>query len=191
MLSYRPYRSFRLERAALSDLHPAFDWHEIARLALISRFMDELEEQELVPKGQVTYQFSARGHELGQLLVSQLLTQPFDAASVYYRSRPFMLGCGLTAEEALASDMARVGSINGGRDVGVVFNLPRRERAVVLPASADVGSQYTPAAGYAQALCYRMNQLGQSEAKGSMVVTFGGDGSVASNGFWSALNMAT
>ncbi len=175
----------------MTEIHPAYDWHEIARLALVSRFMDEMEEQELVPKGLVTYQFSARGHELGQLLVSQLLTQPYDTASVYYRSRPFMLGSGLTAEEALASDMARTGSINGGRDVGVVFNLPRRKRALVLPSSADVGSQYTPAAGYAQALCYRVGQLGQNDVRGSIVVVFGGDGSVASNGFWSALNMAT
>lgn len=175
----------------LTEIHPAFDWLEVARLALSSRMMDELEEQELVPEGLVTYQFSARGHELGQLLVSQLLTRPFDAASVYYRSRPFMLGSGLTVEEALASDMARVGGINGGRDVGVVFNMPRRQRALVLPAAADVGSQYTPGAGYAQGLCYRARELGEKDAAGSIVVVFGGDGAVASNGFWSSLTMAT
>ena len=71
----------------------AFDWREVARLALASRMMDEMEENELTPEGLVTYQFSARGHELGQLLLSQMLTAPFDAASVYYRSRPFMLVC--------------------------------------------------------------------------------------------------
>ncbi|MGB4873257.1 MAG: hypothetical protein WBP47_24620, partial [Candidatus Promineifilaceae bacterium] len=68
----------------MSDLHPAFDWREVARLALASRLLDELEEKELTPSGLVTYQFSARGHELGQLLISQLLTRPYDAASVYY-----------------------------------------------------------------------------------------------------------
>lgn len=60
-----------------------FDWRTIARLVLISRAMDDLEEAELYPKGLVPYQFSARGHELGQILVSQLLTRPGDAASVY------------------------------------------------------------------------------------------------------------
>ena len=175
----------------MTELHPAFDWHEIARLALVSRLMDELEEAELHPQGLVTYQFSARGHELGQLLVAQLLTRPFDAAGVYYRSRPFMLGSGLTAEEALASDMARVGSVSGGRDVGVVFNLPRRGRALVLPAGGDVGSQYTPAAGWAQAIQYRARQLGEKEAADSVAVVFGGDGSVATNGFWSALTIST
>jgi 2-oxoisovalerate dehydrogenase E1 component len=171
--------------------HPAFDWHEAARLALISRLMDELEEAELVPQGQVNYQFSARGHELGQLLISQLLTRPFDAASTYYRSRPFMLGSGLTPLEALASDMARGGSLSGGRDVGVVFSLERRGRALVLPMAADVGSQYTPAAGWAQALLYRRHELGEAAVQGSIGVVFGGDGSVAANGFWSCLTMAT
>jgi 2-oxoisovalerate dehydrogenase E1 component len=163
----------------------------VARLALASRFMDELEETELTPQGLVTYQFSARGHELGQLLISQQLTEPLDAAGVYYRSRPFMLGNGLTLEEALASDMARAGSISHGRDVGVVFNLPRRGRALVLPMAADVGSQFTPTAGWAQAIGYRVAQLNERKAGRSIAVTFGGEGSVASNGFWSALTMAT
>ena len=171
--------------------HAAYDWHEVARLALASRFLDELEEDELGPQGLVTYQFSARGHELGQLLISQLLTKPLDAASVYYRSRPFMFGSGLTLEEAIASDMARVGGVSGGRDVGVVFNMPRRGRSLILPMAGDVGSQFTPAAGWAQAIGYRINQLGESEAAGSIAVVFGGDGAVATNGFWSALTIAT
>ncbi len=172
-------------------IHPAFDWREVARLALTSRMMDELEEQELVPQGKVNYQFSARGHELGQLLLSQRMTAPLDAASAYYRSRPFVLGSGLGIEEAFASDMARVGSVSGGRDVGVVCNLPRRGRAMLMPMAGDVGSQFTPAAGWAQALRYRAEQLGDEAARGSISVVFGGDGAVASNGFWSALTMAT
>ncbi|MFP4622697.1 MAG: transketolase C-terminal domain-containing protein [Gemmatimonadota bacterium] len=174
-----------------ADAHAAFDWHELARLALTSRAMDDLEEETLTPEGLVTYQFSARGHELGQLLVSQLLDRPFDAASVYYRSRPFMLGSGLTVEEAFASGMARTGGVSGGRDVGVTFNLPRRKRALVLPMAGDVGAQFTPAAGWAQAIRYRARELGEESLEGSIAVVFGGDGAVASNGFWSALTMAT
>ena len=173
------------------NLHPAYDWLEVTRLALASRMMDEMEEKELTPQGVVTYQFSARGHELGQLLISQLLNRPMDGASVYYRSRPFMLGSGLTLEEAFASDMARPGGLSGGRDVGVVFNMPGRGRATVLPMAGDVGSQFTPAAGWAQALRYRVEELGQEELRGSIGVVFGGDGSVATNGFWSALTIAT
>lgn len=168
-----------------------FDWHELAHLAIASRLVDELEENELVPQGEVTYQFSARGHELGQLLLAQLLTHPLDAVSAYYRSRPLLLGSGLTLEEALASDMARRGSVSGGRDVGVVFNMPRRERAVILPMAGDVGSQFTPAAGWAQAIRYRVEELGERKARGSICVVCSGDGAVATNGFWSALTMAT
>lgn len=168
-----------------------FDWREVTRLALASRMMDEMEEGELTPQGYVTYQFSARGHELGQLLIAQMLTRPMDAASVYYRSRPFMLGSGLTIEEAFASDMARSGGLSEGRDVGVVFSMPRRERALVLPMAADVASQFTPAAGWAQSICYRRDQLGETAVGDSIAVVFGGEGAVAGNGFWSALTIAT
>src|SRR5512135_260596 len=125
--------------------------------------IDEMEENELVPQGKVTYQFSARGHELGQLLLSQLLTRPHDTASSYYRSRPFTFGCGLTLEEAFASDMARPGGTSGGRDVGVVCNMPRRGRALILPAAGDVGSQFTPAAGWAQAIVYHAQELNDAD----------------------------
>lgn len=174
----------------MSKLYPAFDWHEVARLALASRFMDELEENELTPAGLVTYQFSARGHELGQLLISQLLDRSHDGATVYYRSRPFLFGSGLTLVEALTADMARSGSISDGRDVGVVFNLPKRGRATVPPMAADVGSQFTPAAGWAQAIQYRQAVLGEDVAQ-SIAVVFSGEGAVAANGFWSTLTMST
>lgn len=62
-----PLYRFNQEKTHLNELHPAFDWQEVARLALASRILDELEENELTPQGLVTYQFSARGHELGQL----------------------------------------------------------------------------------------------------------------------------
>lgn len=172
-------------------LHPAYDWHKIARLALASRKMDKLEEGELTPQGLVIYQFSARGHELGQLLISQLLDRPMDGASVYYRSRPFMLGSGLTMEEAFAAGMTRTGSPSEGRDVGVVSNLPSRGGATVIPMAGDVGSQFTPCAGWAQAIRYRVEQLGESEKDGSLAVVFGGEGACATNGFWSALTIAT
>jgi 2-oxoisovalerate dehydrogenase E1 component len=175
----------------VTKINPTYDWHKVARLSLASRMMDELEENELMAQGLVTYQFSARGHELGQLLLSQLLNKPFDAASVYYRSRPFMLGCGLTLEEALASDMARQGSLSGGRDVGVVFSMERRDGPLILPMAGDVGSQFTPGAGWAQAIRYHTETLQNKDAAEGMSVVFGGDGAVATNGFWSTLTIAT
>ena len=136
-----------------------FDWQRVAQLVLTSRAIDDLEETRLAPSGLVTYQFSSRGHELAQILLGLLLNRPHDGAGVYYRSRPFMLACGLTPEEALAADLARTGSPSEGRDVGVVYSMASRGGVTVLPSSGDVGAQYTPAAGWAQAIQYYSTHL--------------------------------
>jgi len=169
----------------------AFDWTEVARLMLRSRALDELEEAELAPSGEVPYQFSAMGHELAQVLLALSLDHPHDAAGVYYRSRPFMLGVGLTLQEALAAGMGKPHSPSEGRDVGVVFSLPPRDGPTVLPASGAVGAQFTPVAGWAQAIRYRAEVLGEPAWDGAIAVALGGDGSVATNGFWAALTIAS
>ena len=167
------------------------DWLHTAETLLTSRLIDTIEEQELAPKGQVLYQFSSRGHELAQIIMAQLLNNPHDAATVYYRSRPFVLAAGMTIEEAFAGPLANIGSLNGGRDIGVVHNLPPRKGITVLPASGDVGAQYTPAVGWAQAAVYRSSVLAEKEWSESCAIALGGDASCATNGFWSALTIAT
>jgi 2-oxoisovalerate dehydrogenase E1 component len=167
------------------------DWKKIARLMMTSRAMDDLEENKLVPEKKVLYQFSARGHELGQILLGSLLTHKHDAASAYYRSRPLLLTLGLTNEDALAAPMGKSGGYSNGRDIGVVCNLPAKESVKVLPMAGDVGSQYTPSIGWAQAIEYRRKELGETEYEGAISVVLGGDASVATNGFWSALTIAT
>lgn len=170
---------------------PTVNWPQVAHSVLLSRALDNLEESRLAPQGKVKYQFSARGHELVQVLLATALNHPHDAAAVYYRSRPFVLACGLTPSEALAAGMGLTGSPSEGRDVGVVFNLPRRSGPTILPASGDVGAQYTPAAGWAQAVAYYTTVLKEKEWEGSLAAALGGDGSTAANGFWAALNMVT
>ena len=167
------------------------NWLEIARLVLTSREIDRFQETELAPKGLVTYQFSAGGHELAQVLLGKALSHPHDAAGVYYRSRPFMLALGFKPEEAFAADLARTGSPSEGRDVGVVFSMKSRGGATVLPSSGDVGAQYTPIIGWAQAIRYYQRVIEDESWGGAIAVAMGGDASVASNGFWSALTIAT
>lgn len=179
------------ERTIVSSHGTATDWLRVARTMLTSRAIDRIEEQELTPKGLVTYQFSARGHDLAQSILSEQVTHPHDGATVYYRSRPFVLGQGLTAEEAFRGSLARSGGMTDGRDIGVVHLLPRRERGTVLPASGDVGAQYTPGVGWAQSILYYARTLKDASYEGAITVVLGGDGSVASNGFWAALNIAT
>ena len=167
------------------------EWMEVARIVLASRIIDTIEETELAPQRLVTYQFSATGHELSQAILATQLRHGCDGATVYYRSRPLVIGAGMTYEEAFAGPLARVGSRNGGRDIGVVHHLPNRNGVTCLPASGDVGAQYTPAVGWAQAITYRVNVLKDDKWKGAVAVAHGGDGSAASNGFWSALTIAT
>ncbi len=168
-----------------------FDWEQVTRQVLRSRLLDELEEVELAPTGEVPYQFSAKGHEMAQVLLALSLDHPHDAAGVYYRSRPFMLTVGLRLDEALAAGMGKTHSPSEGRDVGVVFSLPPRQGPTVLPASGDVGAQFTPTAGWAQAIRYRAEQLDEAEWGGALGVALAGDGAVATNGFWSAITIAS
>lgn len=137
------------------------------------------------------YQFSARGHDVAQTILGSLLTHTHDAASAYYRSRPLLLSIGLSIEDALGSPLGRSGGFSDGRDIGVVCNMPRHDGPIVLPMSGDVGSQYTPAAGWAQSILYHRDVLGDASWRGAIAVVLGGEGSVATNGFWSALTIAT
>ncbi|HUI62867.1 MAG TPA: transketolase C-terminal domain-containing protein [Steroidobacteraceae bacterium] len=170
---------------------PAPDWKRVAELLQRSRALDDLEETRLLPERKVLYQFSARGHDFAQILLGLNLTEPHDGVTVYYRSRPLMLALGLDLEEAASGPLARSGSFSGGRDIGVVFNMPARGGPTVLPSCGGVGAQYTPAAGWAQAIRYRHEQLGDRAYERSIAVVLGGDASVATNGFWAALTIAT
>jgi 2-oxoisovalerate dehydrogenase E1 component len=167
------------------------DWRAVVHQVAASRALDDLEESKLLPERKVLYQFSARGHDVTQVLLGMHLTGVRDGVGAYYRSRPLLLSLGLSLDEALASTMMRVGGMSEGRDIGVVFNLPRRRGACVLPVCGGVGTQYTPAVGWSQALRYRRAVLGDPEAAHSIAVAHGGDASTATSGFWAALNIAT
>ena len=127
-----------------ADAAAQVDWRRVASLLQASRALDDIEETRLLPERKVLYQFSARGHDLAQILLALELTDPHDGIGVYYRSRPLMLGLGVSLEDAAAGPLARSGSFSGGRDIGVVFNHPGRGGATVLPACGGVGTQYTP-----------------------------------------------
>ena len=174
-----------------------FDWKRIAYHVLVSRALDDLEEttnrnRNSVPREHlVLYQFSARGHDVPQCILGSLLDHPHDGVGAYYRCRPLLLALGLEIDDALGSPLGRAGGFSDGRDIGVVCNLPGWKGATVLPMSGDVGSQYTPTAGWAQSAVYRRAVLGERNWSGAIGVALGGEASVATNGFWSALTIAT
>jgi 2-oxoisovalerate dehydrogenase E1 component len=170
---------------------PAYDWRRIAYVVQLSRAMDKLEEERLVPERKILYQFSARGHDLAQAMLGSRLTHRRDATCGYYRSRPLLLSLGVPVEDALGSGMGRKGGYSDGRDIGVVFNYPNPSGPPALPMSGGVGAQYTPTAGWAQAIDYYRNVLDDRSYDGAIAVVLGGDASCATGGFWSALTIAT
>jgi 2-oxoisovalerate dehydrogenase E1 component len=173
-------------------LSKQFSWYRVIWHVLLSRAIDNLEKSKLFPEKKIPMQFSAGGHELSQTILAEYVKHPFDGISVYYRNRPLMLGLGFSITQALAGPLAASQSITSGRDGGMVFHrVGLGVQPTVMPMCGDVGSQYTQCVGWAQALRYRQEVLGRSECQNAIAVVLGGDGSIATGGFWSALNIAT
>jgi 2-oxoisovalerate dehydrogenase E1 component len=197
MASRTPTKGGKKSRPTRALENRGLDWRRVAYNTLVSRALDDAEEatnrnRATVPREHlVLYQFSARGHDMAQVILGSLLDHRHDGVGAYYRSRPLLLTLGLSIEDAFASPLGRSGGFSDGRDIGVVCNLPNRNGAIVLPMSGDVGSQYTPVGGWAQAVTYHRHVLGDDSYQGSIGVALGGEGSVATNGFWSSLTMAT
>ena len=104
--------------SATAEVDPRFDWRRIAYHVLVSRALDDLEEATNRNRGsvprehQVLYQFSARGHDVGQIILGNLLEHPHDGVGAYYRSRPILLSLGLPS----ASSMGRPRASSSGRE---------------------------------------------------------------------------
>jgi 2-oxoisovalerate dehydrogenase E1 component len=184
-------RKGRAAKAAKPAGEPDFSWRDVAYHVQVSRELDRVEEEELVPQRKILYQFSARGHDMAQVMLGTRLDRCHDAACGYYRSRPLLLALGVPVADALGSSMGRAGGYSDGRDIGAVFNYPNPGGTPALPMCGGVGAQYTPTAGWAQAILYNRDVLGDASYDGAIAVVLGGDASCATNGFWSALTIAT
>src|SRR3712207_9155363 len=78
--------------------------------------------------------------------------------------------------------MGRAGGYSDGRDIGVVFNYPNPSGPPALPMSGGVGAQYTPTAGWAQAIEYYRTVLGDRSYDEAIAAVLGGDASCATGG---------
>ena len=157
-----------------------------------SRALDQLEEQELVPQRKVLYQFSARGHDMAQVLLGLAAQGIGDGVCGYYRSRPLLLSLGVRARRrARARPWAARAAIPTAAISAScsTIRIPTAPRA--LPMCGGVGAQYTPTAGWAQAIDYKHDVLKDGAYAMRIAVVLGGDASCATNGFWSALTIAT
>ena len=150
-----------------------------------------MEVERRVPVKMLLYQFWARVQDWAQVMLGQRLDDRRDATCGYYRSRPLLLSLGVDVADALGSSMGRSGGYSDGRDIGVVFNYPNPKGASALPMCGGVGAQYTPTAGWAQAIDYYAKALNAQGYGRAVGVVLGGEASVATNGFWAALTIAT
>ena len=105
-----------------------------------------------------------------------------DGVFGYYRSRPLLLALGVPLADALGSGMGLSGGYSNGRDIGVVFNYPNAKGPHAFPMAGGVGAQYTPAAGWAQAIAYR-NQVLKEGPVDAISMVLGGDASCATGGW--------
>src|SRR5438105_14185921 len=78
----------------------ASGWARVASLVHASRALDDIEETRLLPERKVLYQFSARGHDLAQILLGLQLTDGHDGVQVCYRSRRLLLALGVSLQDA-------------------------------------------------------------------------------------------
>ncbi len=116
--------------AGAAAVNPHFDWKRIAYLVLASRGIDDTEEKKLIPEKKVVYQFSARGHELAQIILGSLLDGEHDAAGAYYRSRPLLLTLGLSLEDAFAGPLRKSGRGYYDYAPGAIAANPKEDRAL-------------------------------------------------------------
>src|SRR5207237_58093 len=70
----------RLRSSRATTPHRDFDGREIASFVHLSRALARLEETRLVPDRKVLYQFSARGHDMAQVMLGTRLDHPRDGA---------------------------------------------------------------------------------------------------------------
>ncbi len=171
-----------------------YDWEQVARLLLTSRALDIKAETEWLPNGEINYHYSASGHELAQLILALTLDHAHDAVAISHRSHPFMLGMGIKPERLLAASFGRVTRSSEEDETDMTFYKPSESShggVTVLPVTSHAGTQFTPAVGWAQSIRYRTEVLGDSTWQGAISVALGGDGTVATNGFWAGLTIAT
>ena len=171
---------------------PRYDWTRVAKTVLVSRALDALEESKLVPAKKVLYQFSARGHDMAQVLLGTLLDD---------RARRHLRLLSVAAHPAFARRRSRRCALFEHDAVGRLFGRPRHRRGVQLPqcertigacpCAAAWARNITPTAGWAQAIEYRRAVLREPGWDRAIAVALGGDASCATGGFWSALNIAT
>ncbi|MBL7977589.1 MAG: dehydrogenase E1 component subunit alpha/beta [Bacteroidetes Order II. Incertae sedis bacterium] len=127
------------------------------------------------------FHIGGSGHEAIQMALGMQMEIGTDWAHVYYRDLCLSLAMGITPREVLLHHLAKADDpFSGGRQMSEHFC--SKALNIVVP-SAEVGSQFLPAAGLALALKHRKQK--------GLVYVGCGDGATSQGAFFEALNWAS
>ncbi|HRK74710.1 MAG TPA: thiamine pyrophosphate-dependent enzyme, partial [Rhodothermales bacterium] len=127
------------------------------------------------------FHIGGSGHEAIQMAIGMQMEIGVDWAHVYYRDLCLSLAMGITPREILLHHLAKADDpFSGGRQMSEHFC--SKTLNIVVP-SAEVGSQFLPAAGLALALKHRKQK--------GLVYVGCGDGATSQGAFFEALNWAS
>ena len=147
---------------------------------LTTRLMDEKMGKLVRQNKGGTFQLGMAGHEMIGSVSALSLIPGTDWAFPYYRDRAFAVGLGCSAEDLLATFLARdIPNHSGGRMMPDHYS----ERKLRIPCqSSCVGSQFLQAVGMAKSA--------QLRGAAEVVYVSGGDGSTSQGDFHEALNFS-
>jgi len=177
------------------------DLIRIYRTMHLSRRIDDREIQ-LKRQNRIFFQVSGAGHEAVNVGAGLVLRPGHDWILPYYRDRALCLMLGVTPYDMLLQAVgAKADPSSGGRQMPSHWG---SRKLNIVPRSSAVGTQFTQAAGIAEASLYFSHfphalELAQGAPLGEgvrhqddeIVLVTGGDGSTSEGEFFEALNISS